>query len=61
MGTLYGIGLVGMGSGKKNEHVYSYCSERPPGTVKKGGEKGRDVGFYTRDAYRHRHRNCIVR
>jgi len=33
----------------------------PPGTVKRGGRKGRTLAFTTKDAYRHRHWNCFVR
>ena len=42
------------------EHVYSYCSERPPCTVKKGGlgEKERDAGFYTKGADYRGYYNC---
>ena len=28
---------------------------------KKEGERGCDAGICTKDAYRHRHRNCILR
>ena len=44
------------------EHVYSYCSERPPCTVERGlGEKGRDVGFCTKDADYRGYYNCNAR
>ena len=47
----------------EDEQVYSYCSKAPPSyTVKRGEiERGWDTGIYTKNAYRHRHRNFIVR